>query len=104
MPQSSNALFHTFRLAGLAEGVSFLVLLCVAMPLKYFANIPEAVKIFGWMHGALFIGFIILAFSVMNRYNKSFGWLGKAVLAALIPLGTFVFDRQLKKEEAAANA
>lgn len=104
MSQQNNALFHTFRLTGLAEGVSFLVLLCIAMPLKYFANIPEAVKICGWIHGVLFVGFAVLAFLVMGKYNRSFGWLGKAILAALIPLGTFIFDRQLKKEEAAARA
>lgn len=104
MSQKNNSLFHTFRLVGLAEGVSFLVLLCIAMPLKYLANIPEAVKICGWIHGVLFVGFIALAFSVLNKYNKPFSWLGKAVLAALIPLGTFVFDKQLKKEEAAVNA
>ena len=94
-------LLHRFRMAGIAEGISFLVLLLIAMPLKYLFHIPEAVKVFGWIHGALFITFIYLAFEVMGSFKKNFGWFAKAFLAAIIPLGTFVFDRQLKKEEKA---
>lgn len=85
---------------GLAEGVSFLVLLCIAMPLKYIFHIPEAVKIFGWVHGALFVSFIYFAFEAMTALNKKISWLAKAFLAAIIPCGTFVLDKELKKEEA----
>lgn len=85
---------------GLAEGVSFLILLCIAMPLKYIFHVPEAVKVFGWVHGALFISFLYFAFEVMTVFNKKIGWLGKAFLAAIIPCGTFVLDKELKKEEA----
>ena len=42
-------LIHRFRMIGIAEGISFLLLLLIAMPLKYFLKIPEAVKIAGWM-------------------------------------------------------
>ena len=55
-------LLHRFRMIGIAEGISFLVLLLIAMPLKYLMHIPEAVKITGWIHGALFVTFIYLAF------------------------------------------
>lgn len=85
-------------MVGIAEGISFLVLLLVAMPLKYLMNIPEAVKIMGWIHGALFITFVYFAFEMMGTLNKNFTWFLKAFAAAFIPLGTFVFDRQLKKE------
>lgn len=84
---------------GIAEGISFLILLLVAMPLKYFFHIPEAVKVFGWMHGALFICFIYFAFEVMETFKKNIVWFAKAFAAAIIPFGTFIFDRQLKKEE-----
>jgi len=84
----------------MAEGISFLVLLLIAMPLKYLANIPEAVKVMGWIHGALFVIFIYFAFEVMVALNKNLIWLIKAFVAAFIPLGTFVFDRQLKKDAA----
>ena len=85
---------------GIAEGISFLVLLLIAMPLKYFFNFPEAVKIVGWIHGGLFIAFIYFAFEVMGTLKKNFIWFIKAFAAAIIPFGTFIFDRELKKEEA----
>ena len=93
-------LLHRFRMIGIAEGISFLVLLCIAMPLKYFFHIPQAVKICGWMHGLLFVSFLYVAFEVMGSLKKPFSWFAKAFAAAIIPLGTFIFDRQLKKEEA----
>lgn len=100
MKENSKKLLHRFRMVGLAEGISFLVLLLVAMPLKYIFDIPQAVKVFGWAHGALFVAFIYFAFEVMSSLKKNFVWLLKAFAAAFIPLGTFIFDRQLKKEEA----
>jgi integral membrane protein len=97
---NKQKLLHRFRMVGIAEGISFLVLLLIAMPLKYFLNYPEAVKIMGWIHGALFVTFIYFAFEVMGTLNKNFIWFLKAFAAAFIPLGTFIFDKQLKKEEA----
>lgn len=97
--ENVQKLVNRFRMVGIAEGISFLILLLIAMPLKYMFNIPEAVKIFGWMHGALFIGFTYLAFEVMGALRKNIGWFAKAFAAAIIPCGTFIFDRQLKKEE-----
>ncbi len=97
--ENVQKLVHRFRMVGIAEGISFLILLLIAMPLKYMFNIPEAVKVFGWIHGALFIGFIYLAFEVMGTLKKNIGWFAKAFAASFIPLGTFIFDRQLKKEE-----
>jgi len=97
---NKQKLLHRFRMVGIAEGISFLVLLLIAMPLKYFMQIPEAVKYTGWAHGILFITFIYFAFEVMGSLKKNFFWFVKAFAAAIIPLGTFIFDRQLKKEEA----
>ena len=98
--ENKQKLLHRFRMIGIAEGISFLVLLLIAMPLKYLMHTPEAVKIMGWIHGALFVSFIYFAFEVMGSLNKNFTWFLKAFAAAFIPLGTFVFDRQLKKEAA----
>ena len=97
--KNSQKLLHRFRMIGLAEGVSFLILLSIAMPLKYFFHLPEAVKVFGWVHGALFVSFMYFAFEVMTALNKKTGWLAKAFFAAILPCGTFILDRQLKKEE-----
>ncbi len=91
--------FHWFRIAAIAEGISFLVLLGIAMPLKYLAKIPIAVTIAGGIHGLLFIIFIRLAWEVKNKYSKSAGWMGKAFLASILPFGTIIMDKQWKKEE-----
>ena len=94
--------FSWFRKVAFAEGVSFLVLLLIAMPLKYFANLPIAVTIVGGLHGALFVGFMVLAYLVKEEYKKNIGWVVKAFLASIIPFGTFVMDKEWKKEEATA--
>ncbi|MGB4844033.1 MAG: DUF3817 domain-containing protein [Ferruginibacter sp.] len=93
-------LVHRFRMIGIAEGISFLVLLLIAMPLKYIYQVPEAVKFTGWVHGALFIAFLYFAFEVMGTCKKNFSWFIKAFIAAIIPFGTFVFDKQLKNDPA----
>jgi len=87
------------RKVGIAEGISFLVLLGIAMPLKYLLHQPMAVKIFGWAHGILFVGFLFLAWEVKTDRNKSLKWFATAFLAAIIPTGTFFFDKKLKEEE-----
>jgi integral membrane protein len=97
-------LFAWFRKIAFAEGVSFLVLLFIAMPLKYLAKLPMAVTIVGGLHGVLFVAFIVVAREVKREYNKSWGWLAKALLASIIPFGTFWMDKEWKKEEAAATA
>lgn len=48
-----------FAWISMAEGTSFLVLLLIAMPLKYMANMPLMVKYVGWVHGVLFILYIV---------------------------------------------
>ena len=98
--EKKEKLVHRFRMIGIAEGISFLILLLIAMPLKYYFKIPEAVKFAGWLHGALFITFLYFAFEVMGTCKKNFGWFVKAFLAAIIPLGTFILDRQLKTDPA----
>jgi len=96
--------FSWFRKIAFAEGISFIVLLFVAMPLKYFAGMPMAVTIVGSLHGILFVALAILAREVKTEYKKDFNWLLKAGLASVIPFGTFYMDKQWKKEEAAAMA
>jgi integral membrane protein len=95
----TKTLLHWFRIVAIAEGVSFLLLLGIAMPLKYFMGMPLAVKIAGYMHGFLFIAFVSLAWKVKDNMDKNAIWFTKALLASLLPFGTFVFDKSLKKDE-----
>ncbi len=94
----NNALGR-FRLVALLEGVSYLVLLFIAMPLKYWANIPEVVKYTGWAHGVLFVLYIVLLLQVWIQYRWSFIKVLLAFIASLVPFGTFVLDSKLKKEQ-----
>lgn len=96
-----NKKLSWLRKAGIAEGISFLLLMGIAMPLKYFFQQPMAVTVVGWIHGILFIVFIFLAWEFKTDRNKSLGWFAAAFAAALLPAGTFIFDRQLKKEKQA---
>lgn len=91
--------FSWFRKTAIAEGISFLVLLGIAMPLKYFAGMPEAVTIAGSLHGVLFIAFMVLAREVKNGLKKNIKWYAGCFLAAILPFGTFVLDKKLKKEQ-----
>ena len=93
--------FNWFRKIALAEGISFIVLLFVAMPLKYLAHIPIAVTICGGLHGVLFVAFIIQAREVKSDYKKDGRWLGMALLASILPFGTFYMDHKYWKREAA---
>jgi integral membrane protein len=88
-----------FRYVALAEGISLIILLGVAVPLKYIWGQPEAVKIFGMAHGLFFVAFVALAFHLMSQTNRDFSWLAKALLLSLIPFGTFYLDRSMKKEK-----
>jgi integral membrane protein len=85
------------------EGVSYLVLLFIAMPLKYFADMPMAVTIVGGVHGALFVAFIILSYLVKEQHHKNFWWMVKAFLASIIPFGTFYMDKEWKREAASSS-
>jgi integral membrane protein len=87
---------HTLRLLALTEGISLLVLVFIAMPLKHLAHLPLAVKYVGWAHGLLFILFAFSLAYVFFKYRWPF-WRGVLVfVAALIPFGPFLIDKKLK--------
>lgn len=89
------------RLIGFIEGWSYLILLGIAMPLKYWAGIPLAVRIVGSAHGVLFILFFAAVAEVsLKRPWKSWKFWALAFIASIIPFGTFVFDAWLKRVEA----
>jgi integral membrane protein len=91
-----------FRAIALIEGVSYLLLLGVAMPLKYFAGFPQAVLAVGWAHGVLFVLYMVaLAEVSLARRWRPLRILG-AFVASLIPFGTFLLDARLRREERAA--
>ncbi len=80
------------RVIGLLEGISYLVLLGIAMPLKYYYDKPEMVKSVGMAHGVLFVAYVIilLVVHILFKWNilKTLG----AFIASLVPFGTFYAD------------
>ena len=92
-----------FRMIALAEGVSFLTLLCIAMPMKYFMGMPEVVRVVGSIHGGLFVLYVGLLAMLHFRQRWSVIFSLYAFVASIVPFGTFVLDKQLREKEAAAN-
>jgi integral membrane protein len=92
------------RIVGIAEGISFLVLLCIAMPLKYFLDLPLAVKIVGWAHGVLFMLYIMIVLMSIRIMRWSWLDLMIAFIASLAPGGTLFLDGRWKRRERELSA
>nr|WP_272487605.1 DUF3817 domain-containing protein [Psychrobacter okhotskensis] len=82
---------------GYLEGTSFLLLLGIAMPLKYMMDMPEMVSYVGPVHGVLFIAYIVVLFITAHKIKMPLWALPAGVLGSFLPFGPFVFDHVLKK-------
>jgi integral membrane protein len=91
------------RAVGIVEAISFLLLLSVAMPLKYMAGLPVAVKIAGWLHGLLFLAFCMVLLQTQQVRQWPMRWTAVVLIAALLPFGPFFIDRRLKNEDKYPN-
>ena len=89
-----NLSIKSFKIISVLEALSFLILLGIAMPLKYMAGIPEPVSIFGMAHGVLFIMYIIGAFIMKEKLNWSIQTLLIVILCSVLPFGPFYADRK----------
>ena len=85
---------NVFRIIAFFEGVSYLLLLFIATPIKYLCGDPQYVKLLGMPHGLLFIGYIILAFMIRKDFNWTNSQFATVLLASVIPFGTFYIDRK----------
>ncbi len=87
------------RLTGIIEGLSFIILLAIAMPLKYIAGKPEMVSIVGMAHGILFVLYIFLTLQAKYQYL----WTWKKVwilwIASVVPFGTLYADYKMLRFE-----
>lgn len=92
-----DATFARLRLFSILDGISYLILLGIAMPLKYVWDLPLAVRIVGTLHGLLFIGLCACLLEVLVRKRLSFGWCVIVFLCALVPFAPFFLDRKLKR-------
>lgn len=101
--QVLNTALGRLRAIGLAEGTSFLLLLGVAMPLKYAAGMPMAVKIVGWLHGLLFVLYVAALATAYDAVRWSAMRTLTVFLAALVPGGPFFLDRWMRRQVDEAN-
>lgn len=87
-----------FQKVALLEAISTVLLFFVAMPLKYFADMPMAVRIAGTVHGVLVVAFVILLIMCWQEFKWSFGKVVKYFVLSLIPIVSFWVEVDLKKE------
>lgn len=85
------------RVVGFLEGMSFLILLGIAMPLKYVWQMPAAVQVVGMLHGVLFVAYVLLVIQVKIEYSWPFKKMALALVASILPLGPFIADKKLFK-------
>ena len=93
------SLFKTFRITAILEGISYLLLFVVSMPLKYLLNIPEPNIYIGYAHGFLFMAYVVLAIWVCVTKSWSFKRFIILFIASLLPFGTFYVDKKYLKKE-----
>jgi integral membrane protein len=98
----SIKLTRWFRWVALFEGVSFLVLLGIAMPLKYIAGYPLAVRVVGSAHGVLFVAYVLLVAALFLVQRWSLPRVAQALVLSVVPFGTFALDRRLRAESVAS--
>lgn len=85
---------NVFRLVSILEGVSYLLLLFIATPIKYVIGEELYVKILGMPHGILFILYVILAFAIKNEMQWNSKTFFIVLAASIIPFGTFYMDKK----------
>jgi integral membrane protein len=93
-----------FRLIALIEGVSFMLLVCVGMPLKYLAAMPTPNYVIGAAHGGLFLLYVVLLALAAKSRKWPLWWTAVAFAASLVPIGTFLLDPSLRREMAVEAA
>lgn len=87
----------TFRIAAILEGISYLALFAITMPLKYWAEMPQPNKWVGYAHGFLFIAYVILAIVFWMEKKWSIKRLIVLIAASLLPFATFYVDKKYLK-------
>ena len=93
---------HIFRRVAFTEGISYLILLFIAMPLKYWAGMPLAVKYTGWAHGVLFVLYGVTLLMAWQERKWKFGKVVLLFIASLIPFASFAVEKNLKLEDKTA--
>lgn len=84
----------TFRIVSILEGLSYLILLFIAMPIKYIGGDESWVKMFGMPHGLLFVAYVVLAFLIKSEMKWDTKTFMIVLVASILPFGTFYIDKK----------
>jgi integral membrane protein len=87
----------TLTVIGFLEGMSFLLLLGIAMPVRYYFDYSELVRYIGMAHGVLFMAFLFVLLTTAAKVKMPLWSMPVGVISALLPFGPFVFDYLLKR-------
>lgn len=96
--QSLKTPLGRLRVIGLWEGVSFLLLLLVAMPLKYYAGWPLGVRVVGMAHGVLFLFYLWAAWQAAMEYGWPWKRTAAVLVASVLPAGPFVVEAKILRQ------
>jgi integral membrane protein len=97
LTEKQNFALKKLTIMGYLEGTSFLLLLGIAMPLKYMLGMPEAVSYVGPVHGILFIAYIMVLIITASKIKMPLWAMPASILGSFLPFGPFIFDHLLKK-------
>mgnify|MGYP000141466808 CR=1 FL=1 len=89
-------MINIFKIVSLLEGISYILLLFIATPIKYLQGNPEYVKMLGMPHGLLFVAYIIMAIMLKYELNWKGKDFGMVCLLSILPFGTFFVGKYLK--------
>ena len=92
------------RIVSAVEGLSYVLLVGIAMPLKYIAGIPDAVRVIGMAHGVLFVAFVLALLLAWRPARLGFGRVAGVFALSLVPLGAVGIEWWLRKHETARDA
>lgn len=87
-------LLPVFRILAVLEGVSYILLLFIAVPIKYLSDDPQYVKLLGMPHGILFMAYVVMAVLISTDMKWSSRTLWIVLIASVIPFGTFYIDKK----------
>ena len=96
-------MIKVFRIISYLEGISYILLLFIAVPIKYYANDPTLVKLLGMPHGLLFVAYVILSLVNSKKHDWNFSKTLVVLISSIIPFGTFYVDYKYFKTDFRRN-
>jgi len=91
-------MLKSFRILSFLEGISYLLILFITMPLKYIWDNGYPNKVIGMVHGFLFLAYIVFAFLIKSERKWDNKTLAIVLACSVIPFGTFWMDKKYLRD------